>query len=69
MNSDLLNVRDSRDILHECPKCSRKALSQVEAGVYECIWCGFRRNISRSQGGFFATAVTVGGVIFLIALL
>jgi hypothetical protein len=51
------------------PDAPKKTLNQIEAGVFECIWCGFRKNISQRHSGPVAVAATVGGIILLIAIL
>ena len=68
MTQNLFDPRDSRDILHDCPKCSKKTLNQIEPGIFECIWCGFRKDLSQKDSGA-AVAITVAGIILLIAFL
>jgi ribosomal protein L37AE/L43A len=69
MTKNLLPIRDSRDIMHDCPKCAKQTLNQIEPGVFECIWCGFRKDISQRNGGPVAVIATAGGILLLIALL
>ena len=70
MRSEIVEIRDSKDILHDCPKCNKKALAQVEPGVFECIWCGFRRDVTQPQRGFWsALLAALGGVGLLLVLL
>ncbi len=69
MTQNLFDSRDSRDILHNCPKCDKQTLNQTEAGIFECIWCGFRKDISQRNGGPVAVIAMAGGIILLIALL
>lgn len=68
MRSEVVEIRDSKDILHDCPKCNKKALAQVEPGVFECIWCGFRRDVTQ-QGGFWSALLALGGAGLLLILL
>jgi len=32
----------------ECPRCDRKGLVQRNAEVYQCVYCGFRRDLTGS---------------------
>ena len=69
MSLSTLEIRRANDNFHECPKCSRLSLTQTKSGVYECIWCNFRRDISQPRSGPVAFLGAIFGILACLALL
>lgn len=34
----------------ECPRCGKHVLVRRGSDYYQCLWCGFRRNLSEPEG-------------------
>ena len=69
----MIELKDAPSVLHPCPNCDKLSLAQVGNDRFTCLWCGFHRNISRSNGlggdtggVFFALLVISALVIILI---
>ncbi len=65
MKPDFLEMRNA---LEECPKCGKPSLAQQSPDKYHCLWCGFYRDISSSEGGgmvFIATVILLTLIVFL----
>lgn len=69
MSLSTLELRRAHDAFHECPKCSRHALTQTSSGIYECIWCNFRRDVSQPRNGPLAFLGGIAGILVCLALL
>lgn len=41
---------EHRNCLDECPQCGKHSLAQRSHDQYQCLWCGFYRDMSQSQG-------------------
>ena len=48
MSIDLL---ERPETLQECPKCGKRALAQIGQERFECLWCGFHRNLAEPHWG------------------
>ena len=70
------NFYTHSQVLYECPKCGRHALTQVSSERYECLWCNFRRDLSHrhdltrsgridSGAFFFALIAVIVGLIIV----
>jgi predicted RNA-binding Zn-ribbon protein involved in translation (DUF1610 family) len=46
----MLELKGTPSSMHSCPNCGKASLAQVDNERYTCLWCGFHRNISRSNG-------------------
>ena len=46
----MLELKNTPSTLHSCPNCGKDSLAQIGTERFACIWCGFRRDISRSSG-------------------
>ncbi len=46
-----LDTIDRHETLHECPNCGKRSLAQIGQERFECLWCGFRRNLSDHRWG------------------
>lgn len=60
---------ETRNLLQECPKCGKRSLAQKGRDRYHCLWCGFDRDISRSEGAniFFIAAIFIVALITFLA--
>ena len=68
MSSELVELRRA-EVLHECPKCGKRALAQVNQECFKCLWCHFRRDLSEPTwggGGVLAALAAAGLVVLLI---
>ncbi|MEM0978736.1 MAG: hypothetical protein AAGH78_00545 [Cyanobacteria bacterium P01_H01_bin.58] len=64
-----LDLLEKREVLHECPKCGKRALAQIGQERFECLWCGFRRNLAESNwggGGILGALLAVLTVILIM---
>ena len=48
MKPEFLECRNS---LEECPKCGKHSLAQRGEDKYQCLWCGFYRDLSAEPEG------------------
>lgn len=73
-----LDMMDRHETLHECPNCGKRALVQIGQERFECLWCGFRRNLSdhhwrrgggNGGGGGMGLLAVVTGVTLVVVLL
>lgn len=61
MTRELLNLNN--DDLQVCPRCGRRALAHVHDSKYECLWCGFSRDLSEPRW----TVIPAGmALVFLV---
>jgi hypothetical protein len=62
-------VHEYHDAMHDCPKCGKRALTHLSAGHFNCIWCGFKRNVSDREHSYMGVDGSVAGGIVMSLLL
>lgn len=59
---------ENRNSFEECPKCGKHSLAQQSQDKYRCLWCGFYRDFSKTEGtGMFLITAMI--IVFLLATL
>lgn len=64
----MMNVDLKSDSL-ECPRCGKPVLVRRGNDHYHCLWCGFKRDISESQGLGEFLAVFLAIITALVIML
>jgi ribosomal protein L37E len=65
MKPDYLEIRNT---LEECPKCGKHSLAQRGHDKYQCLWCGFYRDISEPQWGNIVVMAAIFVVVLIVSL-
>jgi len=50
----------------DCPRCDRKGLVQRNADIYQCVYCGFRRDLSGSSERVDSVFLWIVGLVIII---
>jgi ribosomal protein L37E len=62
MNQEFLEIRNT---LPECPRCGKSSLAQLSRNKYQCLWCGFNRDLSEPE---WTGVILISGLIGFFAL-
>lgn len=57
------------NIFYVCPKCSKNSLVKKRDDLYQCLWCDFRKDVSRGNDNLAIVILALMGVFLLLLLL
>jgi ribosomal protein S27E len=60
---------EPRNSLDECPNCGNHSLAQTGSDKYQCLCCGFYRDISQPEGGVMVFVAAIFFIVLILALL
>ncbi len=70
MRSEIIEFRErGKEPFHQCPKCSKQSLVQRDNDRFDCLWCGFRRDLSETGNSSILGWITLPLGLLLLLLL